>query len=245
LRPAARARSFGAFLTTPGMRTHVRSVVAEFIGAFGIVFMGSGALMMSARTNSQVALLAAAFSYALTVAALVASLSRISGHFNPAITVAFVVTRRTAPADGALKLLAQLAGAVAGAWFLSTTYPPDLLQPTRIGGTILAPDVTFGHGVALEAVTTAILAITVCGLTAIEARPPAAGIVVGFVVGALIMAIGPLTGASFNPARSFGPALVSGIWEAHLVYWIGPVLGAVGGTLLWDVALAKDDRVKA
>ena len=141
--------------------------------------------------------------------------------------------------DGVLKIAAQLVGAAVGAWILSKTYPADILQGTRIGGTILASDVTFSHAVVLEAITTALLALTVCGVTAIEARPPAAGIIVGFVVGALIMAVGPLTGASFNPARPFGPALVSGVWEAHLVYWIGPVTGAVAGTLLWDFGLKE------
>ncbi|MBL8959328.1 MAG: aquaporin [Gemmatimonadetes bacterium] len=219
------------------MPKSLRPLFAEFIGAFAIVFMGSAAIMMSARTNSQAALLANSVAYALTIAALVAAFSRISGHFNPAITVAHVVTRRTAPVDGVLKIVAQLVGASVGAWVLASTFPPDVLQATRIGGTILASDITFTHGVILEAVTTALLALTVCGVTSIEARPPAAGIIVGFVVGALIMGVGPLTGASFNPARSFGPALLSGIWEAQLVYWIGPIIGAVGGTVLWDVAL--------
>ena len=170
------------------MQKHLRPLLAEFIGAFAIVFMGSAAIMMSARTNSQAALLANSVAYALTVAALVAAFSRISGHFNPAITVAHVVTRRTPPVDGLLKIVAQLLGAAVGAWVLSRTYPPDILQGTRIGGTILASDVTFAHAVVLEAITTALLALTVCGVTAIEARPPAAGIIVGFVVGALIMA---------------------------------------------------------
>ncbi len=221
------------------MRPHLRVVTAEFIGAFGIVFMGSGALMMGARTSSQAGLLAAALAYAMTLAGLVAALSRISGHFNPAITIAHVLTRRTGPMDGLQKLLAQLAGAVVGAWVLTQTFPPDLLQSTRIGGTMLATDVTFAHGIMLEAITTAILALVVCGITAAEVRPPGAGVIVGFTVGALIMTIGPLTGASFNPARSFGPALLSGIWEAHLVYWIGPVIGALAGTLLWDLALKE------
>lgn len=221
------------------MQKFTRPLIAEFLGGFAIVFMGSGAIMMNSRSGSQSGLLAAGIAYAFILAALVASLSRISAHFNPAITIAHVITRRTPPLDGLLKIVGQVAGAVAGAYLLSTTFPPDLLQATRIGGTQLASDVTFNHGIALEAVTTAILAITVCGITAIEARPPAAGIIVGFVVGALIMAIGPLTGASFNPARSFGPALVSGIWEAHLVYWIGPIIGALAGTLIWDFGLAE------
>ncbi len=224
------------------MHKAIRPLLAEFVGAFCIVFIGSGALMMSGRSGSQAALLAAGIAYALTLAGVVTALARISAHFNPAITIAHVLTRRTAPLNGVLMIVAQLAGAVVGAWLLNATFPFDLLQASRIGGTQLAVDLTFRSGVILEAVTTAILAMTVCGIIAMDAKPGEAGVTVGFIVGALIMAVGPLTGASFNPARSFGPALVSGIWEAHLVYWIGPIAGAVIGTLLWDFGLAE--RVK-
>lgn len=219
------------------MKQHLRVAVAEFIGVFAIVFMGSGSTIMAARSDSHAGVMSAGMAYAFTLAGMIAALATVSAHFNPAITAAWVLTRRTKPLDGAVKVVAQLAGGIAGALLLNETFPVDLLRSTRIGGTSLALDVTFAHAVLLEAVTTALLAITVCGIVAAGVRPAPAGIVVGFVVGALVMAIGPLTGASFNPARSLGPALVSGVWEAHLVYWIGPMLGAVGGTLVWDVAL--------
>jgi aquaporin Z len=219
------------------VKQHLRVAVAEFIGVFAIVFMGSGSLIMAARSESHAGVMSAGMAYAFTLAGMIAALANISAHFNPAITVAFVVTRRTRMLDGAVKVAAQLAGGIVGAWLLNETFPADLLRSTRVGGTSLALDVTFVHGVTLEAVTTALLAITVCGVVATGARSAPTGIVVGFVVGALIMAVGPLTGASFNPARSLGPALVSGVWEAHMVYWIGPMLGAVAGTLVWDLAL--------
>lgn len=221
------------------MHRTLRPLIAECLGVFCIVFIGSGSIMMNARTNSQAALLANAVAYAMTIAALVGGLSRVSGHFNPAITIAWIVTRRTPVVEGLLKIVAQVAGAIVGAWLLSKTFPPDLLRDTRIGGTILASDVTFTHGVILEAVTTGILAVTCLGVGATDARPAPAGLIIGFVVGALIIAVGPLTGASFNPARSLGPALVSGIWESHAVYWIGPVTGAIGGALLWDFGLRE------
>ncbi len=221
------------------MHRTIRPLIAEFLGVFTIVFVGSGAIMMNARTGSQAGLAANAITYAFTIAALVGGLSKVSGHFNPAISIAWMLTRRTPLVDGALKIVAQIFGGIVGAWLLSKTFPPDLLRDTRIGGTILASDVTFMHAVVLEAVTTALLAITCLGVGATDARPAPAGIIIGFVVGALIIAIGPLTGASFNPARSLGPALVSGIWEAHAVYWIGPVVGAVAGALIWDFGLKE------
>jgi aquaporin Z len=220
------------------MVSHRRAAVAEFIGTFAIVFVGSGSLMMSAKSGSQAPLLAAGVAYAMTLAGIIAALASVSAHFNPAITTAFMITRRTKPIDGAVKIAAQLIGAIAGAYLLKETFPADVAQATRLGGTQFALDVTLMTGILLEAVTTALLAITVCGLGAIEARPPIAGVVVGFIVGALILCVGPLTGASFNPARSLGPALASGIWEGHLAYWIGPILGATVGTLLWDFGLA-------
>lgn len=217
------------------MTRQLRPLITEFIGTFAIVFVGSASLMMSGRTQSQASLIAAAVCYAMTVAAMVAAFARVSAHFNPAITVGFMVTRQTPPVEGVLKIAAQCAGAIAGGFLLNAIYPPDLLQATRVGGTFLASDVTFGHGVTLEAVTTALLALTVCGVGASDAKPAETGVIVGFVVGALILAIGPLTGASFNPARSLGPAMASGVWEGHLVYWIGPIVGSVVGMLLWRV----------
>ena len=228
---------------TQPMIQHRRAALSEFIGTFAIVFVGSGALMMSVKSASQASLLAAGVAYAMTLAGIIAALANVSAHFNPAITTAFVLTRRTKPLDGVIKIVAQLAGAIAGAYLLQATFPPEIAQSTRLGGTILSLDVTFGSAILLEAVTTALLVITVCGLAAAGARPPATGLVVGFIVGALILCIGPLTGASLNPARSLGPALVSGIWEGHLAYWIGPIVGAVGGTLIWDFGLKGEAAV--
>lgn len=221
------------------MVTHRRAAISEFIGTFAIVFVGSGSLMMSSHSGSQASLLAAGIAYAMTLAGVIAALAAVSAHFNPALTAAFVLTRRTKPMDGAVKVAAQLAGAISGAYLLAATFPPEVAQATRLGGTQFSLDVSLASGIALEAVTTAMLAITVCGLGAIGARPPIVGVVVGFIVGALILCIGPLTGASLNPARSLGPALASGIWEGHLAYWIGPIIGAIGGTLLWDLGLAE------
>jgi aquaporin Z len=224
------------------MIRQLRPLITEFIGTFAIVFVGSASLMMSGRTQSHASLAAAAFCYAMTVAAMVAAFARISAHFNPAITIGFMVTRQTAPVEGVLKIVAQCVGAIAGGFLLSAVYPPDLLQATRVGGTFLASDVTFGHGVILEAVTTALLALTVCGVSATDAKPAETGVAVGFVVGALIFAIGPLTGASFNPARSLGPAMASGVWEGHLVYWVGPIAGSVAGMLLWRLISSPEKR---
>lgn len=224
------------------MPLRVRQFVAEFLGVFAIVFVGSGAIMMGARSAGPASLLMVATCYAFTIAAMVAALGNVSAHFNPAITVAFMVTRRTGPLDGLLKIAAQLCGAVVGAWLLKNHFPVELVTASRVGGTQLALDVTFSQAVLLEAVTTGLLVLVVCGISTPEVKAPIAGMVVGFVVAALVIAIGPLTGASLNPARSFGPALASGIWEGHLAYWFGPISGAIVGALVWDFGV-RDRRV--
>ena len=223
------------------MPTRVRQFVAEFLGAFAIVFLGSGAIMMGARVAGPTSLFMVATCYAFTIAAMVAALANTSAHFNPAITIAFVATRRTGPLDGVVKIAAQLCGAAVGAWLLKSNYPAEVVEATRVGGTQLALDVTFTQAVLLEAVTTALLVLVVCGVSSPGVKPAMAGIIVGFVVAALVIAIGPLTGASLNPARSFGPALASGIWEGHLAYWFGPISGAIAGALVHDFGV-RDRR---
>lgn len=197
--------------------------------------------MMSARSGSQAALLAGGVAYAMIIAALVGSMSHLTSHFNPAVTAGLVVLRRTGVVDGALKVVAQCAGGIVGAWTLSKLFPVQLLSSSRIGGTKLADEIPFMHGVTLEAIATGILVLVILGVGKNMLRPGIAGVTVGFAVGALVLCIGPLTGASLNPARSLGPALVSGIWEAHLVYWIGPVVGAVVAALLWLLLLDRGE----
>jgi MIP family channel proteins len=219
----------------------VREFTAEFFGVFCIVFMGSGSIMMSARSGSQSALLAGGVAYAMIIAALVASMSHLSSHFNPAVTVGMVALRRTGIVDGVTKITAQCAGGIVGAWTLSQLFPVTLLRDSRIGGTRLAEEVPFMQGLALEAIATGILMLVILGVVRNALRPGIAGVVVGFAVGALVLCIGPLTGASLNPARSLGPAMVSGIWEAHLVYWFGPTLGALAAALVWMFLLDRGE----
>ena len=216
------------------MPARVRQFVAEFLGTFAIVFVVSAAIMMGSRVAGPTSLLMVASAYAFTLAAMTGALANTSAHFNPAITIAFVATRRTGALDGVVKIVAQLCGAAVGAWLLAGSYPAEVVDATRVGGTQLALDLTFSQAVMLEAVATALMMIVVCGVSAPQVKAPIAGIAVGFVVAALVIAIGPLTGGSLNPARSFGPALASGIWEGHLAYWFGPIGGAVVGALVFD-----------
>ncbi len=226
------------------MPARVRQFVAEFLGTFAVVFVVSAAIMMGSRVAGPTSLLMVASAYAFTIAAMTGALANTSAHFNPAITIAFVATRRTGALDGVVKIGAQLCGAALGGWLLAGSYPAEVVEATRVGGTQLALDLTFSQAVLLEAVATALMTIVVCGVST-PLRGPIAGIAMGLVVAALVIAIGPLTGGSLNPARSFGPALASGIWEGHLAYWFGPIGGAVVGALVFDFGVRDRDAVTA
>jgi glycerol uptake facilitator-like aquaporin len=132
---------------------------------------------------------------------------------------------------------AQLLGASLGALALKLTMPAALFTATRAGGQVVSLDITTAQAIGLEAIATFFLMFVIYGTAVSSVAPKLGGMAIGLTIAADILAIGPLTGASMNPARSFGPALLAGIWEGHLVYWVGPILGAVVAALVWEFVL--------
>jgi aquaporin Z len=216
------------------MRDAWRHFLAEFIGTFALVFVGSGAIMGAKLTGSPAGLIEVAMAHGLILAVMVSALMRISGHFNPAITLGFLATRRIEAMMGAMYIVAQLLGAVAAAYALKATFPDAVFVATRGGGQAISLDITGGQAFLLESIATFFLAFVVFGTAVDPKAPRIGGLAIGFVVAADILVIGPLTGASMNPARSFGPALASGVFEAQLIYWLAPIAGAVVAALLYD-----------
>ena len=216
------------------MRDSLRHFTAEFIGTFALVFIGGAAIMMTKNPGSGAGLEEVALAHGLILAVMVSATMRVSGHLNPAVTIGFLATRRIEPMMAGIYIFAQLLGAVLAAYALRGLVPDMLVSATRVGGQSVALDVTFGQAVALEAIATFFLAFVVFGTAVDTAAPKIGGLAIGFVVAADILAIGPLTGASMNPARSFGPAVASNVFEGQLVYWIGPIVGAVLASLLYD-----------
>ncbi|MEO8560874.1 MAG: aquaporin [bacterium] len=216
------------------MRDAWRHFAAEFIGIFALVFVGGASIMSAQMAHSNYVLLAAALAHGLILAIMVTATMRISGHLNPAVTIGFLVTRRIEPMMGALYIVAQIFGAVAAAYALKAVFPHAIGVETRLGGQAIALDVTMGQAILCEAIATFFLMFAVFGTAVDPAAPKVGGFAIGLTVSADILAIGPLTGASMNPARSFGPAVVSGIFEAQAVYWIGPILGAIVAAVLYD-----------
>jgi len=219
------------------MRDAWRHFAAEFIGTFALVFVGSGAIMTAKASQSSAGLVEVALAHGIILAVMVSALMRISGHFNPAVTLGFLVTRRIEAMMAALYIVAQVLGAVIAAYALKATFPEAVFVATRGGGQTIALDITGVQAFALEAIATFFLVFVIFG-TAVDLRgPKIGGLAIGLTIAADILAIGPMTGASMNPARSFGPALVSGIWEGHLIYWVGPIIGALLAALIWEHVL--------
>ncbi len=223
------------------MRDAWRHSIAEFIGTFALVFVGSGAIMVAKQTGSSAGLIEVAMAHGLILAVMVTALMKISGHFNPAITIGFIATRRIEPMMGALYIVSQIIGAVVAAYALKATFPEAVFVATRGGGQAISLDVTGGQAFLLETIATFFLAFVVFG-TAVDGRAPKlGGLLVGLVVTADILTIGPLTGASMNPARSFGPAIASGVFEAQLLYLFAPVTGALIAALLYEHVFIRRD----
>lgn len=221
------------------MRDAIRHFVAEFVGIFALVFVGSGAIMMAQETKSAAPLLLVAAAHGLILSIMVTATMRISGHLNPAVTLGFLVARRIEPLMAAIYICAQVLGAIAAAYALKAAVPADLFAATRGGGQAISLDVTAGQAFFLESIATFFLAFAVFGTAVDPSAPKVGGFAIGLTVAADILAIGPLTGASMNPARSLGPAVASGVFEGQAVYWAGPIVGAIVGALLYDTLFLR------
>src|SRR5205085_11008979 len=203
-------------------------------GTFALVFVGSGAIMTTRMSQSQAGLIEVALAHGLILAVMVSALMRVSGHFNPAVTLGFLATRRIEAMMAALYIIAQILGAIAAGYALKAGFPDAIFVATRGGGQTIALDISGGQAFLLEAIATFFLVFVVFG-TAVDSRgPKIGGLAIGLTIAADILAIGPLTGASMNPARSFGPAVASGVYEGQAVYWIGPILGGIAAALVYE-----------
>lgn len=224
------------------MRDSLRHFVSEFVGTFALVFVGGAAIMIASQSNSPIGLLQVALAHGLVLAVFISALMRISGHFNPAVTFGFIVARRIDPMMAGVYIVAQLLGAVAAAYLLKATFPADVFAATRGGGQAISLDITGTQAWILEAVATFFLTFVVFGTAVDPKAPRVGGFAIGLVVTLDILAIGPLTGGSMNPARSFGPALASGIFEGQFIYWTAPSVGSILAALLYDTLFIRRER---
>jgi MIP family channel proteins len=221
------------------MRDSIRHFAAEFVGIFALVFVGGAALINAQSRGSGAGLLEVALAHGLILAVMVTATMRISGHLNPAVTLGFLVTRRIEPVMAGVYIVAQLLGAMLAAYALRGTFPDPDAMAARLGGQAIALNVTVWQAIGLEAIATFFLVFTVFGTAVDPSAPRVGGLAIGLAVTADILAIGPLTGGSMNPARSFGPAVASGIFEGQAVFWTGPIVGALAAALLYDMLFLR------
>jgi len=207
--------------------TLIRKCVAEAIGTFALVFAGTGAIVINETSHGAVTHVGIALTFGLIVLAMIYTLGDISGaHINPAVTIGFWFSRKM-PAPEVLPYIAsQCVGALAASGVMRLLFPENrLLGATQPAGPVL-------QSFVLEFLLTALLMFVILGVsTGAREKGITAGIVVGSVIALEAMFAGPITGASMNPARSLGPALISGHLANLWVYLLAPVLGAAVGVL--------------
>lgn len=206
----------------------VRSVVAEAIGTFALVFVGCGAIMVDAE-GAALGSFGVAAAFGLVVMAMVAALGHVSGaHLNPAVTVAFALGRHFPIRRVPLYWAAQVAGALLAALLLRAS----LGDVAHVGAT--TPSGSDGQSFVWEVVLTFFLTLVISSVaTDTRAVGEAAAVAIGGTIAFASLTGGPISGASMNPARSLGPALVSGTFEGLWVYLTAPFLGAVLGVLAY------------
>lgn len=212
-------------------QTELKRLVAEFFGTFTLVFVGTGAVIVNDTSGGALSQSGIALSFGLVVLAMIYALGAISGcHLNPAVTIGFMTARLFPVRRVPGYVVAQILGAICASVMLRITLPSH----STLGATL--PAGSAFQSFILEVVLTLILMTVILSVsTGAKETGPLAGIAIGAVIAFEAMIGGPVSGASMNPARSIGPAIVSGHFEHLWLYVVAPIMGALLGILVWRV----------
>jgi MIP family channel proteins len=220
------------------MPSLTRRLTAELFGTFGFVFFGCGVVVANAYPGANIGVGSIALVHGIALAVMVTMTMAISGGLlNPALTVGMLVARRLDLKSAIGYIIVQCIGAVLGALALKLLFPVGIARLVSYGTPLIANTVTLPQAIAIEALLTFLLMSAVFGTAVSTTAPRVGGFAIGLTVYAGILVAANLTGPAINPARAFGPAVVSGVWVGHVAYWIGPILGAVIAAILWDRVL--------
>ena len=215
--------------------TNARRLLAESIGTFFLVLIGPGAVMVNAASRGSISHAGVALAFAFVVTAMIFALGHISGaHINPAVTIGFWSVRRFPARDVIPYIIAQSLGAIAA----SSVLRAALGAVGRMGATEPTHALGIGTGgaFAIEWLLSFALMLVIVAVATDERVVGGFGaIAIGLTVGFCAMMGGPLTGASMNPARSLGPAIVGGFWDAHWLYWLAPITGMIAAARVYDM----------
>jgi aquaporin TIP len=237
----------------------VRRGFAEFVGAFTLIFAGAGSTLAftklflalhlqggpSGDLASGLALLGVAFANGLAIGVMVSAVGHISGgHFNPAITLGFLLTRRLAGVLAFVYWLAQFAAAAAAAILLKWIFVRPVRNAAHLGAPALGAHVTNWQGFVVEIVLTFFLVWVVFATAADPGGTfkSIAGLAIGLTITLDVLVGGPLTGAAMNPARAFGPQLVQGYWTNGWIWYAGPFLGGALAALIYEWLYLRPPR---
>ena len=224
-----------------------RAWFAEAVATYALVFFGPLSIILSVvafgdglSVNSIIMI---SLAHGAAIGLMVYTFGHVSGaHINPAVTISMLVTRRISIIDGIGYIVFQIIGAIAAAFSLKAILP-DIGSKVNFGvqggpSALLNNDAISGLGV--EIILTFFL-VTVIFMTAVHKKAAAGihGISIGGMIFLLHLVGVPLTGASMNPARTLGPAIASGFWEFHWIYWVGPIIGGIIGGLIMNYVFVK------
>ena len=221
--------------TLPPLADTWRRSFVELLGTFVLVFIGAGAIM-AVGPQADAGTLEVAFAFGLVIAVMVSSVGHISGgHFNPAVTFGFMLTRRISLLLGLAYCLAQFAGGVLAALLLRWIFPAADRNASNLGSPA-RHTVALGPALVIEALLTFFLVWVVFSMTADprSTYSAVAGLAIGLVVVFDHLMGYPLTGSGINPARVFGPQLVSNSWTDAWIWYVGPLAGGAIAALLYD-----------
>lgn len=208
----------------------MKKYIAELIGTFALVFCGTGAIIVNDQSNGSLGLVGIALAFGIIVTAIIYIFGNISGsHINPSVTIALLIGKVLSKKEALRYVLAQVLGAILASGLLKLLFTENVsLGATRPAGGLL-------QSFVLEFILTFFLMLTILGVESKKDQSNIAGLIIGLFVAGIILFAGPISGGSFNPARSFAPAIVSGNITALWIYITAPTIGAITAMVVWKL----------